>query len=313
MNLLRTTFLSSLALVFGVGAASAQEAYVRIQDGDRQGDAALQCAVAHFSHPDSDVEIVLYGVVHIADAEYYGRVQGDLDSYTTVLYEGVAPGENQTEPDEDMAALGDMQQIFGDMLGLTFQKDGIDYTRTNLRHADMTIDQLQEALGGGSINPMGGVMSQEQMRQMGPMLRMAAQFGKMMMENNPQMRDSLKLQLANQLGNADLGEALGGDMERVILYERNAVVMDVLADQLTSQTEGQVAIFYGAAHMPDFETRLGELGWSLTSKRWMSAWQIGGGVADDEGGSAPVETPATPTPTPTPQREDEGEDGPRWF
>jgi hypothetical protein len=316
----RTSFLTSLALLLGLGAsASAQDSYVRIQQGDGPSDAALQCAVGSFRSADRDVEVILYGVVHVADAEYYATVQRDLDSYTSVLYEGVAPGTE--EPTESDRALGDLQQLMGDMLGLQFQKDGIDYTRSNLVHADMNMDQLKEALGGGSINPMGQFMSEEQLEQMAPMLRMAANFGKMMMESNPGMRDQLKMQFANQLGNADLGSALGDQMTQVILIDRNEVAFNVLLEQLETQQSGTIAIFYGAAHMPDLENRLAEIGFGLTSKRWMSAWQIGNGVPSDaapaagccpedgacegcEGeapAAAPQSTPAQPA------------DGSRWF
>jgi len=36
----------------------------------------------------------------------------------------------------------------GKLLGLTFQKDGIDYTRPNLVHADISADELQIDLWG---------------------------------------------------------------------------------------------------------------------------------------------------------------------
>jgi hypothetical protein len=321
----RSSILATLALVLGLGtSASAQEAYVRIAEGDAPGDAALQCAVGHFRHADSDVEVILYGVVHVAEYDYYAAVQRDLDSYTSVLYEGVSPGES--EPTESDRALGDLQQLMGDMLGLQFQKDGIDYTRSNLIHADMTMDELKERLGGGSVNPMGQFMSEEQLERMAPMLRMAANFGKMLMEQNPEMRDNLKMQFAQQLGNADMNNAMGEQMTQVILIDRNEVCFNVLQEQLQRQDSGTIAIFYGAAHMPNLESRLNEIGFNLTTKRWMSAWQIGEGVPSDladsccpeggemegcegceggcEGEEAPAAAPAQPA-TPA--------DGSRWF
>ena len=79
-------------VLLGVGAtALGQESYVRFKQETPQ-NAGLQTAVAHFVHPDKKVEIVLYGVVHIAEKEYYASVQKDLDSYTTVLFEGKPVG-----------------------------------------------------------------------------------------------------------------------------------------------------------------------------------------------------------------------------
>ena len=165
------TLTAAFALLLGLAPLSqANDSYVRFQSGDSQRDAAMQTAVAHFTNPDSKVEIILYGVVHIADAGYYARVQRDLDSYDVVLFEGVAPGKTQlTEEDK---GLGELQKMMGEMLGLTFQKDGIDYTRSNLVHADMNMDQLKEAMGGQSLNPMGGIMGGDQMKALAPMLKM---------------------------------------------------------------------------------------------------------------------------------------------
>jgi len=306
----QTSTLLTLSLVlFGAGLTSADDAYVRYETGETARDAALQTAVATFRHADSDVELVLYGVVHVADADYYARVQADLDSYTTVLYEGVAPSADGAEPDASAKSLGELQKAMGEMLGMSFQKDGIDYTRPNLVHADMTMDQLQEAMGGGSVNPLGQFMDKDQLESMAPFMRMIAGIGKTLMKNNPQMRDQFKARMAQQLGTADLEGQLGEQAHQAILIDRNVVVMEKLAEQLEVQADGSVAIFYGAAHHPDFEQRLAALGWEITGKRWMSAWTIGGGVGDsaEEAPTAP-ETPAEPETVP-PSETDE----PRWF
>jgi hypothetical protein len=290
----------ALLLAFGAPAFAGPDSYVRFE---QQGqDAALQTAVAHFSHPDKQVEIVLYGVVHIADKAYYDAVQRDLDSYDVVLYEGVAPGK--TAPTEADKGLGEMQKAMGELLGLTFQKDGINYTRKNLVHADMNMDQLKEAMGGKTINPMGQMVSPEQLKQMGPMLKSLAQLGKA----SPGMQRMFKTMMAKQLGNANLNNALGAKATQVILIERNKVVMKVLADQLKKTTKGRIAIFYGAAHNPDFEQRFAKMGWSRTSKRWMSAWTIGNGIqSGDEPAPSKTQDRREPAPAVKPKS------GARWF
>lgn len=307
--------LFSLALGLAPRAVAQEtESYVRFEAAERGEDGSLQCAVATFRHPTRDQTVVLYGVVHIAEAEYYARVQQDLDSYTTVLYEGVAPGKD--EPTEADKSLGDLQKAMGEMLGLTFQKDGINYTRQNLVHADMTMDQLKEKMGGGSINPMGQFMDEKQLKTMAPFLRMAAGFGKMLMQAQPEMRDRLKRQMAQQLAGADmqqLGGQMGEKMAQVILIDRNVVCMEVLERQLQTQHDGSIAIFYGAAHMPDLEARLEAQGFTLTEKRWMSAWQIGQGV--DDGWTTPgAPAPSAPRREPVPATPAEvPADGRRWF
>lgn len=303
--------LASLALGTGPRAlAQEAESYVRYAAGESAEDGALQTAVATFRHPTRDQVVVLYGVVHVAETDYYAKVQQDLDSYTTVLYEGVAPGSE--EPTEADKSLGEMQKVMGELLGLTFQKDGINYTRQNLVHADMTMDELKERMGGGTINPMGQFMDEKQMASMAPMMKMIAGVGKMLMQANPRMRDQLKRQMASQLANADMSSIPGGEkMHQVILIDRNVVCMKVLDQQLERQQDGSIAIFYGAAHMPDLEQRLEAMGFTLTEKRWMSAWRVGDGVDDGwvaPGAPAPQARPAPAQPAPAAPA-----DGRRWF
>lgn len=312
--------LFTLALLI-TGAAFGQDAdaHVRFQQG-QGNNAALQCGVSTYTHPDSDVEIVLYGVVHIADKDYFDRVQADLDSYTTVLFEGVAPGKKAAEPNEELKAIGQMQEVFGKLLGLTFQKDGIDYKQGgNMVHADMNQDQLMEALGGESMNPLSGLLGKGQMKLLAPMMKMFAESMPDDPESSPMFKmlqqqfGNMKIQMARQLGNGGGAQEqlMKGKFGEVILVERNKVVMDVLAKQLGKQKDGTIAIFYGAAHMPDFVERLGKLGWGQTSKRWMTAWTIGEGVEEAQEG-APRQNP-TPRPSHKAQPQPSTSGGARWF
>lgn len=294
--------LTTLAVVlFLATGALADETFVRLaEDGP---NAALQTAYATYTRDGSDVQIVLYGVVHIGEAAYYERVQQDLDSYDVVLWEGVKP-EDPSKVDESAANLGKLQQTMGELLGLTFQKDGIDYTRKNLVHADMTWEQFQAALGDGKeggLSPFGNFIDAETLEKMAPMIEMAARIGKAFMEGNPEMRDNFKLQMARQLGgDIDLGAQLGEKVAQVILEERNKVAMKVLETELDKRQSGSIAIFYGAAHMPDFEARLAAMGYHRTDKRWVSAWQIRKGIESD-----PADGPAAPKAAPAPSQDKE--------
>lgn len=282
------SLLVLLTLVAGINGAFGDESYVRyVQSPKSANDAALQTAVAHFQHPDRPgLEIVLYGVVHMAEVDYYQSVQKDLDSYDTVLYEMVLPGKDY-KPSEDDLMFKEMQEGMGKMLGLTSQKV-IDYTRKNLVHADLNMDQVKKAMGGESFSPMGGAANKDQLRQMLPMMKSMAQAG------GP-MQDNLKRMMARQLATAGT-KGLPGKMGKVILFDRNDAVMKVLAEQLQTTTTGKIAVFYGAAHHPDFEARLAKLGWGKQAKRWMTAWKIGAGLGSESEAPAPSAPKVAPAP-----------------
>lgn len=287
---LNKLFVGALsALLLGAAPTFAQDeitTFTRFVEGDNAGDAALQVAQARYVSDKTGVEVILYGVVHIAEADYYAAVQKDLSSYDVVLYEGVAPGKKKVEPDETMVNISEMQKLMCDILGLQFQKDGIDYTAKNLVHADMNADQLREAAGGDMSKalPGAGMFNGDMLKNLGPMLKMGAQFFKTFAKNNPAMRDRMKMMMGKQLGSAGSGNVPGmdGEMMRVIVVERNKVAMKVLDREMAKRNSGKMAMFYGAAHMKDFHERLVKRGFRQVEKTWKSAWTMGNGV---EGGS----------------------------
>src|SRR5690606_38591184 len=127
-TVLKTNKLASMLAIFGLAIGLTVPSYgddatafTRFKDSADEGSGALQIAQASYRHPKKDVEIVLYGVVHIADKAYFEAVQKDLDNYTIVLWEGVKPGKKPMK-DNGPGGIGEMQQVLCDVLGLTFQK-----------------------------------------------------------------------------------------------------------------------------------------------------------------------------------------------
>jgi hypothetical protein len=263
-----------------------------VESDDEQVGSHLDTGYATYTHKDTDAKVILYGAVHIADKAYFKKVDEDLKGYDVVLYEGVTPSKD-AKPDEDMASIGDIQSILGKALGLSFQKDGIDYKggiQRNFVHADMTQDQLLEATGGdlSKALPGAGMLNGDMMKQLKPMMGMLKDI-----KLPASMRNGLKLQMAKQLSNVDMENMPGAEqMQKIIIVERNKVCMKVLDEQLEKRKSGTLAIFYGAAHMKDFHERLVKNGWKHGKVEWNVAWQIGG-----KRKPAP-ESPAKPTPEP---------------
>jgi hypothetical protein len=87
---------------------------------------------------------------------------------------------------------------------------------------------------------------------------------------------SLKLLLARQLEDVEslLAGFESGKKESVIVSERNKAALKVLAEAIAGGKK-KLGIFYGAAHMPDFERRLTrEQGFKLVKVEWLTAWDI---------------------------------------
>jgi len=282
-------FITAFALVLGLNFAAyaQQEEHIRFLPGQTENDGELQVAVTEFTKGNTKVS--LYGVVHIADADYYQLVQRDLDGFDSVLYEGVSVNQ---QPNGETKVLNTIQKLFGQVLGLTFQKDGISYINSNMVHADISMTDLQKNMGDEKLTPFGQYVKPGQLDNMKPILDLASEFIKMYMDSNPQLRNSWKMQFATQLSQTDISSQLSPQMHKAIVVDRNKIVLSVLEEQMRDHpNKKNICIFYGAGHNPDFVTRLTQDGWAQSGKRWMTAWRIGNGAVrqqNDTPRKAPV-------------------------
>ena len=253
----------------------------------------------------SDPTLLLVGVSHLGDTNYYQAVQKRLDTQGLVLFEGVrhpdaqdedkqpdgarAEGSRKMEVDEDS-----IQFTLAKSLGLAFQLSAIDYERPNFRNSDMSIDQIARVLSGGRKPapegaPTGATPSAPGSAEFNILLQVmdgTSLIGRMatgivrMMGATPRMQASTKLMLIELLGNVqgDISEmgSVPPDMKRllyVLLHSRNSVVVADLKKELgKSDAPKSIAVFYGAAHMSDLEKRIcEELSYRPAGDEWLPA------------------------------------------
>ena len=82
----------------------------------------------------------------------------------------------------------------------------------------------------------------------------------------------LKLELVHTLGQGD-DQIAAFAGESVIISDRNQRCIDVMNREIAAGHK-KLGIFYGAAHFPDMEKRLVELGFKRVKQEWMTAWDI---------------------------------------
>jgi hypothetical protein len=85
----------------------------------------------------------------------------------------------------------------------------------------------------------------------------------------------MKYVLGEQFGDLEkISAGFGGPEGSVLLEGRNEAAIAVLKERLEAG-DRKLAIFYGAAHMPDLEKRLlDELGFEKVRTHWLEAWKI---------------------------------------
>jgi hypothetical protein len=257
--------------------------FIRLGRSEKGDAVALEVSIVKCVPMDCSKDrptVDLISAVHVAEPDYYDRLNKLFKQYDAVLYELVAP-EGITVP-QDGARSGHpvsmLQQGMTRMLELEFQLDGIDYRRANLIHADMSAEQFAE-----SMKKRGESMFQVFFRLMGYAMAQQA--------NNPAGGDvrllvalfsknralALKRVLAEQMEDLEGSlNVIDGPEGSTLISERNKVALKVLRKQL-SKGKNRLAIFYGAGHMPDFIQRLrDDFGLAPIETRWLAAWDLTG-------------------------------------
>jgi hypothetical protein len=266
--------------------------YIRLLQDDDKEPLALQTATVRFTSAAGagGVTVDLVGVVHIGDREYYRKLNKQLEQYDVVLFELVAPPNTviprggKRDPNNPLAFV---QTAMKAVLGLESQTERIDYTRKNFVHADLSFEQMAEAIRkrGDTGLTLTLSIAADLLRQQNleDMKKRDAQRGAQAepeidllgMLLDPDGGVKLKRILAEQLAGAASGDSgLGPTINTILISDRNAAAIGVLQKELAKGTK-KIAIFYGAAHMPDFERRLrDDFGLRPQTPHWLDAWDL---------------------------------------
>jgi len=261
----------ALSFLLAASLLSAPSADLRFTKFDYRAfdRGALWTATVSFRRGETEVDLV--SVVHIADRDYYREIQRELNSYDLVFYELVSGGAR-----EALSTLSALQMAAGDLLHLSFQIAEIDYNAPNLVHSDLSWGEIEKL---SDASPLPPVPDQEMLvKKFLPQLQLKRDEAAAYFEENPAARRSLKVFLGQLLG--DIPTVLkqlridqNKEGEDILVSARNRRAMEVLKPYLHRRR--RLALFWGAAHMPDFARRLKELGFKAVEVRWHLAWRIG--------------------------------------
>ena len=262
------------------------EHFMRIRKNARGKMIALETSITRYELKNADGEKVtvdLIGAVHIGEKEYYEDLNERFEKYDSMLYELVAPEgtvipkggrANEGIPTNPLAA---MQMGMKETLGLEFQLDLIDYNKDNFTHADMSPEEFAESMvkNDESLVKYG-------LKAIGQSMAMQAAGGQstdavgMMMaafSSNKEMH--MRRMFAKQIQKMEAGMVIfqGKDGSTIVTH-RNAKCMEILEDEIASG-KTNLAIFYGAAHLPDMERRmLSDFKAKRAGQVWLEAWKL---------------------------------------
>ena len=270
-------------------AEDSRPSFLRLTRDPAGEPQALETAIVRYaSTPRAGrppVEVDLVAAVHIGSESYFATLNQLFREYDAVLYELVAP-PNARVPQpggRPSGAIGTAQQGMTQLLGLTFQLNEVDYKAPNFIHADLSPQQFAEAMQrrGESWWTMFAKLMQESMTRADTNESLVGDaadvsFGDLfglLFGSNRELR--LRRLLAEQFSDMDvLTAAFGGENGSSLITDRNAAALRVLQSRLQRGSRS-IAIFYGAAHMDDFDQHLqNDFGLVPQETAWLEAWDL---------------------------------------
>ncbi len=260
--------------------------FLRIRS-ENDAPVALETAIVRYRprSGEGDLTVDLIAVVHIGDRSYYQKLNRHFQEYDALLYELVASeGTRPAKKGRSDNLLGLLQKITSLFLDLHLQVDQIDYSPKHFVHADLSPEGMAAAIkkrGDDGLTLALGITA-DLLRQQNLLGQKGAKPDAGLdlpdlqsLLDDPAAPSKIKRLLARQLEQMDdpngpLGRTLG----TILIDDRNQAAMKVLGKEI-AKGKKKLGIFYGAAHMPDFDKRLrDEFDLVPASTRWLPAWNL---------------------------------------
>jgi len=289
MRYLLAPFLLITLLVASIPAEDTK--FMRI-DRWRGKAMTLDTAIVRYEKNGTTVDLV--SAIHIGQRSYYKDLNTKFKDYDVVLYELVGP--KGSKPDKDRGTDSEnpihmVQELAKTFLGLEHQLALIDYTSENFVHADMSPLELFAKMSKTGDTPFtlflstwADMIRQQNLEGQKPKFKNANDIitdeelmvgllqALLTEKGSPTLRRYLALQLGENMD--EQMRAFGGPLGSLLIKDRNEACFKVLDKQIAAGKK-RIAIFYGAGHMPDMETRLIDgRDFKKRSVEWLVAWEL---------------------------------------
>ncbi|HID44563.1 MAG TPA: hypothetical protein EYP34_02245 [Chromatiaceae bacterium] len=269
------------------GGATAEEpsgdqVFVRLKRDESGKPESLQVAVVRYVPRDKNqhLEYVdLISAVHIGEHEYYSLINFLFTRYDAVLYELVAAQGTRVPRggNEKKGIISGAQSWMRDVLDMGMQLEDVDYTLPHLVHADLSPREFSERMDERNESVFGMIgkatLAGMGKRNTARILLSEMRLLRNLMSGNRDL--ALKIFMAEQMVQSiKLGDAIEGREGSTLVAERNKKALQVLRQEIDAGKK-KLAIFYGAAHMPDMSKRLqSEFDLAPASTVWLDAWKL---------------------------------------
>ncbi len=254
---------------------------------------------------DAGQELDLVGVVHVGAPDYYEELNHRFQSYDRVFFEMIDGGDlvereliakkmmDNTATEEDKKRYKELQKDTGSgmnplsivlqivtsyLIGeteLQMQQVGIDYGYDHFVFADMTQDELNAAMKERGETMLGFALCELLLgKKKDPeKVKKQQELTARMMTPGDEKVSAVREFLIEGLVDSMESDRMNNT---AIIISRNEKAMEILDAAMKDQPYKRVALFYGAAHIPDFHERLVARGYELQGTEWLEAFSTDG-------------------------------------
>lgn len=238
---------------------------------------SFETSFVTYASADGSRQVTLVAAIHIGEKQYYRELNRRFQDYDTVLFEMVGDGDPRpVSARESGGLIGRIQRLSALLMRLEFQIGSINYHAPNFVHADMTSEEFNAAMRrrrDGLLVWFLRTYGYEMTCRETPNPEAEILFLKLLVSPH-------KCQILRQLnapGVADIRSTLipvEGKHGSSLVADRNAKALQILQSELDSGKKN-VAIFYGAAHLPGMAEKL-QTDFHLHPKKieWLQCWKL---------------------------------------
>ncbi|MCH2176049.1 MAG: hypothetical protein MK193_10015 [Lentisphaeria bacterium] len=216
-----------------------------------------------------DIIVTLYGAVHVGEAKYFKKLNESFKQHDVLLFELVGNPElvRKKTTKKGTSLISASQEKICDLLELKYQLDLIDYSAENFIHADFTDAELKAVLKQRGESLMGNLVDMTLTDMMSGRESVLNEWLLMATALNPNRVTIWRRLMAKEMieGNMDT------PTQNTIIHIRNEKALNVMKHQINKGIK-DIAIFYGAAHLPDMVEQLEKMGFDVTKSEWIEAW-----------------------------------------
>lgn len=239
------------------------------EDGKHGGSGDFELLVRRFKNPKTGAIVTLAGMIHLAEPAFYAKINTLAEQHDVVLLEGVKGG----------ATFGSIPLLYKVLLAnrliaparLEGQLDQLRQTGPRYRNADVDIKDLDTgstAAGDWLAMPLVVVAGETGYALSGISEQLCWLTG-----NGDFYANKMRGILADALTDPEK-PARDEDFERVVVRDRNAVVLKSLDEELAKTGTRRVLIPWGAAHQEGLGEGLRSRGFVAENDEWLRAFSV---------------------------------------